>query len=985
MYSHGMWVSAAALMSATTVLVAGPAASAQAEIDFVIPSGPLEAGLRLLAEQSGERVLYDAALVSGRSAPAVSGRMTTDAAIARLLAGSGLRPERTAANVLIVRAERAAGSDAASVLDEVVVTGSLIRGISDGPSPVVVVSRDELDRDGRASVAEALAALPQAFGGTGNEETTQNGADRSATNGAFSSGINLRGLGADATLVLVNGRRIAGSGAKGDLADVSGIPTNAVDRIEVLLDGASALYGSDAVGGVVNIILNRRFDGAETRLRLGQTTDGPAGEYGVAQSVGRRWSGGGGFLSWDYLQREALPASARAQAATADLSGLGGTDRRTIYGAPGNLVRFDAATQSLVPTFAIRPRSGSSAVSAADFVAGAVNLQNQRSGVNVLPRQTRDGVYAAFDQALGDRLVVTGDVRYGDRRYETTAAPSLSLITVDGRNPFYVSPTGAASHQIAYSFAGDLGNPALSGRAESLGLSLGGEYRLGGDWVLDAYVAYAEAQDSGRITNQVNTARLREALGTAADSPLTPFSPARDGFFNPFGDGSANTTTVLDFVGGGYSANRYETESRSLTLQADGSLFDLPAGAVRLALGGTVRIEAFQTAFTNFTSALTETVRVSAPSDRQIDAVFAEARVPLFGGNLRRPGLERLELSLAVRAERYDDIGSTTNPKLGILWSPASDWIVRGGYGTSFRAPALREVNDPASAGPTLLPGPTGQTVTLIQYGGNPGLDPETARSWTAGLEYRPRDRPEVGVSLNWFRTRFEDRIGQPAAESILTVLSDPALVSFVRRISPSTDAGDRALIQGLLDLPTTASATAFPAEAYGAIVDARYVNTAEVEIEGLDLSGRYGFSTGADLWRLGASVSHLLRYDTQATPTAPVVDVLDRPNFPLSWRGRITGDWIRGAWSARLAADLTNGYEDLAGRAIDGWITTDAQIRYAPEGPGPWAGVTVALSVQNLFDADPPFYDAPEGIGYDAANASLLGRFVSLQVTRRW
>lgn len=242
------WTGLGVIAPAITMLAASPVAAQQpAPVVFAIPAGPLPAGLRLLAAQSGEQILYDAELVAGLTAPAVQGAFVVDDALRRLLAGSGLVTERTARGVLIIRRIRQAGDEGegrgfVTTVEDVVVTGSLIRGVADGASPVVVVSRDEIDRQGHASVAQALAALPQNFGGTGNEEAVQNGADRSSTNGAFSSGVNLRGLGGDATLVLINGRRMAGSGAKGDFADISTIPTSVVDRIEILLDGASALY-----------------------------------------------------------------------------------------------------------------------------------------------------------------------------------------------------------------------------------------------------------------------------------------------------------------------------------------------------------------------------------------------------------------------------------------------------------------------------------------------------------------------------------------------------------------------------------------------------------------------------------------------------------------------------------------------------------------------------------------------------------------------
>lgn len=982
---HILMTTAFGLLSAGAALPAAPAA-AQASVattEFVLPAGPLERSLRLAASQSGQQLLFDPTRVAGRRAPEVRGRMTVEEAISRLLVGTGLEVRRTSSNVLVVRVVDPGSIDVTEV-DQIVVTGTLLRGTGSGPSPVTTLTRGEVDRLGYGGVAQALQALPQNFGGTGNEGALQNGADTSASNGSFASGVNLRGLGSDATLVLVNGRRMAGSGARADFADISTIPTAAIERIDILLDGASALYGSDAVGGVVNIILRRDFDGGETRLRAGSTTDGPSGEWSFAQSLGRRWDAGGGLLTYEYQDREALPVSARERAGDADLRRFGGSDRRSIYANPGNIVRFDAARGGYVPLFAIPEGQDGAGLSPSDFRPDQVNLENTRAGMNVLGRQTRHSVFAAGHQALGDRLIMSGDLRLGWRDWETVGAPAPALLTVDTRNPFFVSPTGATSHQIAYNFGEDIGRSRIFGETENAGASLGAELRLVGDWRADGYVAWARETTEGGFSNQVNTTFLNEALGRTVDNPATPFSAARDGFFNPFGDGSNTPRAVLDFISQGGSLSLNESEVRTVSLQIDGTLMSLPGGPLRLAVGVSARREIQRDGGFSFTSGLTPSPYASREFIRDVAAAFMEARVPLFGPDNRWPGFERLELSLAGRVEDYDDVGSSANPKLGVLWDPSDSWRLRASWGTSFRAPALVELNNRPANSPSLLPRGSGQVLTLIRYGGNPDLEPEEAESWTAGFEFRPSDQPGLRLAANWFSTRFDRRIGQPVLDNILGALSDPALAAFVRFIAPTTNAEDRALIQALLDDPATQLAGTFPADAYGAIADARYVNTNRLEVEGLDLSGSWSLERGRDRFMLSGSASWLHRYESQSTPTAPTVDRLDTPNNPLDLRLRAGLDWFRGSFAAGVTLNHADDYADLQGREIDAWTTADLQLRWTPEA-GRLQGVTAALTVRNLFDADPPFYDAPQGIAYDAANADVLGRFISLQVTRRW
>ena len=239
-------------------------------------------------------------------------------------------------------------------------------------------------------------------------------------------------------------------------------------------------------------------------------------------------------------------------------------------------------------------------------------------------------------------------------------------------------------------------------------------------------------------------------------------------------------------------------------------------------------------------------------------------------------------------------------------------------------------------------------------------------------------------MGLNLFRIDFDNQIGQPAFTALTTALTNPALSAFVRIIDPINNAQDRADMQALLDLPTTALADLFPAEAYGAIVDARFVNTSSVLLEGIDANLGYAFDIGDHAFDLDANLTYLDRFDTQATPTAPVQSGINSPNLPVDLRARASASWTRLDWGASAAFNYVDGYPDVTGRPIGSWTTADVQIRYAPM-RGPLEGTTLTVNVQNLLNTDPPFYDAPEGVAYDAANTNVLGRFISIQLTRAW
>lgn len=952
---------------------------------FDIPAQNLAAALRTFARQSGQQVIFQGAAARGRTSVALKGGYGADAGLDILLRGTGLTARRGERGVIIV--EEASSSPqlpaapvAAETVSEVLVTGSLIRG-GESPSPLHVVSREDLERSGRATIAEVLTDLPQAFGGNASADTYLANTDGSGNNANVSTGINLRGLGPSSTLVLVNGRRMAGTGFHGDFADVSAIPSSAVARVDVLLDGASALYGTDAVGGVVNIILRDDFQGQESRVRVGAAAGDKARELRVDHTGGWTWGGGHLVLSYEHYERDALPAEARAYTATADLRALGGTDHRLFYSHPGNIMLLDA-TSSYIPAYAIPAGQNGLGLTPASFRQGQVNLENQRARSDMLPRQERDSLFASFGQAVTPGITVRGDARFSRRDFAHNLPGTVALIAVDRRNPFFVSPNGATSSVVGYSFTDELGPIHSDGRSDNFGASLGVDIDLPRGWQAETYLAYASEAAHRDVDRRYNSRFLQEAMGMIPDDPTTSFSTAVSGFFNPYGDGAANSAAILDFVGSGWSTSKSRSRVESVNVKVDGALFDLPGGPVKIAVGGQLRRERFQFLTVGMTSRTVPTVTLAGPYDSKIAAGFVEVRAPLFGPANRRPGLERLELSLAARIEHYDDVGSTRNPKVGVLWSPMSDILVRGSYGTSFRAPSLAERFETEGGGGAYLNLGGVQKLVLLRYGGNVGLKPEHARSWTAGVDYTPAAVPGLHMSAGWFNIRFRDRIGTPVYDDITNALGSPVYATFVTRVDP-TSTTNLASVSALLEKYGVTGQ--FPANAYYAVVDGRYLNTGGLRVEGVDLSANYGFDVGADHFDVDANATYLTQYRRKVTPDAPAFQLLDRPGQPVDLRAQMRGSWRRGPYGASVTLNYTDDYGGGGVPKIDSLTTVDLQLRWTPPSKGALAGVDLSLSVQNLFNTAPPFYDSPAGVGYDTANAEPLGRFVSVQLTKAW
>ena len=997
----------AALMM-TAALAGLPAAArgaATGPIAFTIPAGPLDQALLTFAAQSRRQILFDRELTQGRTAPAVQGLLEPETVLRRLLAGTDIAVtehpgvivlKRPASGDAAVRPAAPATDEAAAspqsgtpseaaVVGEVTVVGSLIRGAAAGPSPVVTLTREGLDRAGQATLADALSALPQTFNGTTTPQTLLLGTDGLGTNALAATGVNLRGLGANSTLVLVNGRRLAGAGARGDFVDISSIPTAAVDRVEVLLDGASALYGSDAVGGVVNVILRSDFDGADTRLRGGGATQGGDGSELFSQTFGKTWSTGRLVVSYEYQHTDALAAADRPETASADLRPLGGTDRRVIYSLPANILQPNASG-AYVSAFAVPPGSSGVGLQPSDLITGGANLENYRALGDVLPEQTRHSAYLNVAQDLTPWLHLSADARYSRRGVDFDQPGALSVFQVTRSNPFYVSPTGASSEILGYAFGEELGPGHLSGRSEDVAASGGATIDLGRSWRLDVFTDYAQETDRDRISGLVNTGFLNEALGNTPDNPATSYSAARDGYFNPFGSGAANSRTVLDFIGSGYSELATRSRVETVDVKADGDLLALPGGEAKLAVGGQLRQEYFKTSTVGGQSGPAPTTSGGLTFARWIAAGFAELRVPIFGPGDALPGVRRLELSLAGRVEDYEDVGLTGDPKLGLTWTPIEPVQVRASYGTSFRAPSLTEVNAAQVIAPAILTRGSARVLSLIEYGGDANLRPETATTWTAGADWRPPIAPGLTLSGGFFDIDYHDRIGQPVLEDVSNALSDPAYGSFVQAVSPANNAADLAAVQALLARSTSASAGLFPASSYGAIVDARFVNTARLHVRGADFSASYNRVLGLNRIDLGFSATYLADYARTLTPTSGEEQLSGVTGQPAALRVRSTGTWTRGPWGATLGLNYVSGSTPPTGPHVDSYTTVDGQLLWRSTATaGPTRGIQVALNVANLFDTGPPFFDNPAAVGYDPANADVIGRTLSLQVIRKW
>ena len=959
--------------------------------EFNIPPQSLDSALIAFSKQANVQISVAASSIAGIRTAGVVGSFTPSAALGRILSETGLgfsaigdrtyavallrasarmsggiAPEqKTLAQPNILQHQNESASPAPQVpsanagpsareeqdtLGELVVTGTHIRGERPVGANLIVIGREEIEQQGLATIPEVLRVLPQNFPGGVREETPRQG-----NNAAFSSAPNLRGLGPEATLVLVNGRRMPVGGTNGSFTDISGIPLAALERIEVLTDGASAIYGADAVGGVINLILRKNYSGAETRGRVGGVTDGDAKEYQAAQSVGGAWGALSGVFSYEYYEREALAKATREQTENSDLGPLGGSNWSLPFDNPGTIVTGPQ-------TWAIPAGQDGTDLEPTDFVSGTQNLGNSNEGAGLLPEQKRHSAFGTLQYEITENFRVGIDALYSQREALFGGTGIIANLIVPNTNPFYVNPTGGTGPIIVrYKFLDDLGPANVDARVESKSVGLGLEFDIGGQWTLAMQGSHGQEDVDQKVANNVNNPALSLAL--ADPNPATAF--------NPFGDGSFNNPQTLDAI---RFQTSFETES-TLTLGslvASGRVGSLPGGPVRLALGGEYRKPSFDTLALPVPNVIQQT-----SFDREVTAGFAELLLPV---------VEHLELAVAGRYEDYSDFGSATTPKAGLNWRIAEGLALRGTWSRSFKAPLLADLDETTINRSLLFPTadpsqPSGFSSVLLVVGNNADLQEETAEAWTVGLDLFPGTLGSLGLHIGYFDIDYEDRVIRPNVGAFLV---DPTLADLVDLTPTPEERQEICSRNQFIGNPSDCLNAPI-----AAIADTRLRNAAISRTRGIDFMGSYSAEVGGGTFGITLDAAYIFDLQQALGPLSPVQELVSTARRPMDFRGRANLSWTRDALTGALLVNYADNYRNISVTPmdeVDSWTTFDVTLRYAPRDVGSWLeGVSVILAGINVLDEAPPFLDNSEGVGYDQENADMQGRMISLTLMKEW
>lgn len=851
-------------------------------------------------------------------------------------------------------------------LEQVNVTGSLIRGVQDTVAPLIYLKQQQLAMAAYETVQDSLYSQPIMSLNGPREDL---GID---ANYQYGAGLDLRGLGVGATLVLVNGQRQPLSGLNGDFVDVSTIPLSAVERIEVLPDGASALYGSDAIAGVVNIIMRNNFDGAQSQLRYG-TAIGGRREMVASQLVGTHWSGGHAMLAYEYSDETPLAAAERPYAANADKTPYGGSNYDSYYTYPGNILN----PLTDLPVFGLpAAQSGQAPMTAA--LSPSINLQNQFADMQIFPEVTANELYATVAQDLSDGLQLFFQGRFAERDALEKDLPDETVLYVPPSNPYYVNPFGGSGYvPVAYSFAHDYGPTIFSADSQVYMTTLGAKLQVGQTWQATLSESYGR---QSLESNEYDTADADTLAAYVADSnPATAF--------NPFGPTNPQTLGAIER---GFPLHAVATVEYT-NLVADGSVFSMPAGDAKLAVGVERREEGLFHSIADPSDPTEATIPQSY--SRHIESLYSQLVLPLVGDAANPRAAPRLELNVAGRYEHYSDFGGTFNPTFRIQWIPIQPVKLRASWGRSFRAPTLDNLYDTsanvaASVVLTDPQSPTGRSLVLVQQGSNPNLHEETAKTWTAGLDLAPPFLAGSTFSLTYYSIDYDNRIAQPGADDPFGILIDEAEWAAVITRNPT-----RAQIAAICDSPYyEGSVASCLASSPAASIDGQLANLSSTKTTGVDVEAHDSLSGALGTLSLDFNGNYVFDFDQAVTDTSPAVDIVNTVANPLALRLRGTIGWSREGPqlpgpAATLAVNYTGGYKNpgsLLVPDVSPWTTIDLRLVYRTErAPGWLNGMQFSLNATNLLNHDPPFVDNQGG--YDDYNVQALGRVVSVEISKRW
>lgn len=845
------------------------------------------------------------------------------------------------ASVLAVPTTAFAAEEDNDEEQKVTIVGSHIkRSNVEGPSPVQIFDREAIVASGQATLQQLVERMPAA--GAGSFSTRGNSQDSTGNGGAA---ISLRGFGADATLVLINGRRAGISpfaeSIVNNFVDLNSIPLGAIEQVEILKDGASAIYGSDAVSGVVNIKLRKDYVGQEVSVGYGTTSKSNADETSISGLFGFGDGKTNGTLILDYFSTGELRNADRGRLGTANQSANGGMDFRSSRGFPGRYVVNGVTT--IDPDCPADRAFGNTCV----FDYGPFGF--------LIPEMERTGAMFLYNSEITQDLDLFFEISTQRNTSQAGGAPTpldsdagLTVPATHPNNPFGVD-IEIDRHRTV-----DANPRVWDIQSEALRFVTG----LNGvvndfDWEVSVTKARSLSLQTGdRTQGWVRTDFLQREIDA--------------GRYNPFG-GFVNPQSVINDI---TTSLTRKGESRLTAFEGkiSGDLWEMDAGAVGVAAGYEYRKESvIDTPDDQFQRGLIfGTESVSAQASREHWSFFTEFAIPLS---------ETFELQIAGRYDDYEGAGTSTNPKLAMRWTPADNVAVRASWGTGFRAPSLAQIglgpsqesrffNDPFCADVPACAASGGAATDLtINFQGNPDLKPEESESLNLGVIWDIND--DLNLSFDYWDITQDEKI----------------------------DEGDVGLqVLNFCNPITQADSTVCVRSGTGELtqVNNTFVNIGTQEASGIDISANYKMSTGVGDLKFGLDWTYLSNFEKND------VDWTGEYEFPeIRWNGTV--ELKNDAWTTTAIVNYTGEFEDQPDfdfdgspdpdqnttRTVDSFMTLDLTVSYDYSD-----STTYSFGASNLLDEDVPFAigDGNNDLyGYVQSQHDPRGRFVFAKATFRF
>ncbi|CAH1553380.1 TonB-dependent receptor plug domain-containing protein [Vibrio rotiferianus] len=834
-------------------------------------------------------------------------------------------------------------------LQKMKVTGSRISRVdAEAPQPVVVFDKSDIENSGATSIAEFLQESPTLLG---PGATTQN---ETLTQVAGSASADYRGFGQDAVLVLLNGRRLPNNPVAATFVDLNQLPTAAVERVEILNDGASAIYGSDAISGVINIITKTSFDGLTVTANQGVTSESDGEKTTFSIVGGKTFENESNLMvSVDYFKQGTIEASDRSYSSSAV---YGDEDGRSAYGYPASVFKSDWS-EAMAPSDCAPENT----VPSSNAASGTECLYDFASDYQLVPETERWGVFSVYTHPLSDNLTASLQTRYNHSKTITSNAPAPGFLSVEVTQDFldagyldgFSTPPAVGDTVYVARRWIEFGKREKENTNETIEVIAS----------LDGYAESIEVEWQAEFGHAIARAKQVGINGQLFESQMT--QGVASGDINPFDPSQNSAATVAKYQQA--PVRKGEEKITFSSLRANGEFTD----EVSWASGIESRfIEYYDRVSENYTDIIGGAASSSEGTRFNAAAYFETVYIPT----------DELELGAAARYDYYNDFGTAVTGKLSAGYRPIDTLLLRGSVGTGFKAPDMKNLYlsqsegvlkavdtkrcDAAANDPTSTPEQIEQACKKYEVdsvsGGNPDLDPEKSIAINVGFAWEIIE--DLSITTDYWNIKVDDKITSIGVQEIINNEGQ-----YGDLISRDDQSGRITQVTDILQ------------------------NVAKEQGQGLDISIRYLLDTDFGEFKTDVSAAHLISFERSKGISDTMCEEAGTYGEP-KWKGSAGVAWVYNNFNAFTRVNYIGEYKDNGtGRnsdscgykdpdsvkTIDAYTTVDLRTGYDFQ-----QGTTVNFGIKNVFDEAPPFTSEETWPWYNQSLSSPFGRYFYLEAS---